>query len=148
MGNDLDPAALTTRIGDRNEGLDQRLSDELDRFNEAATPQSAPQRELTIEVRDTADELAAGLSGWTWGTSAGIAMVWVREDLRRTGLGQQLLAGAEDEARSRGCEQVYVSSFTFQAPGFYERNGYVEFARQPGIPAPDDADVHFRKSLG
>jgi hypothetical protein len=41
------------------------------------------------------------------------------------GWGAQLLA-AEEEARRRGCNRVCVSSFTFQAPGFYRKYGYVE----------------------
>ena len=39
------------------------------------------------------------------------------------GLGQQMLEAAETVARKRGCHQILVSSFTFQAPTFYERNG-------------------------
>jgi hypothetical protein len=33
------------------------------------------------------------------------------------------LTAFEDEARARGCTRVFVTSFTFQAPGFYERHG-------------------------
>ena len=63
-------------------------------------------------------------------------------------LGRKLLAAAEEAARERGCTQVLVSSFTFQAPEFYRRHGYVEFARSEGIPVEGEADVHFRKLLG
>ena len=45
------------------------------------------------------------------------------------------------------CVQVFVSSFTFQAPDIYRRLGYVEFARSEGLPADGHADVHFRKRL-
>ena len=49
---------------------------------------------------------------------------------------------------ARGCTHVFVTSFTFQAPGFYERHGYREIFRWEGVPAPEDAaDVHFRKDL-
>ena len=48
---------------------------------------------------------------------------------------------------ARGCTRVYVSSFTFQAPAFYQRHGYAEFARTEGIPHPGHADVHMRKDL-
>lgn len=75
-------------------------------------------------------------------------MVWVREDARAAGWGAQLLHAAEAEARNRGCEQVVVSSFTFQAPGFYERHGYFETGRTEGIPRAGSADVHLRKDLG
>ncbi len=89
----------------------------------------------------------AGLSGWTWGTCAGMGMVWVREDARRDGWGGRLVAAAEDVARERECRQVLVSSFTFQAPDFYRRHGYTEFARSPDLPVEGEADVHFLEIL-
>ena len=127
--------------------LDRRLSDELDLTNAAATEGVAAARELTVQLLDGAGELVAGLSGWTWGIAAGIAMTWVRADSRGTGLGTTLLEAFEAEARSRGCAHVFVTSFTFQAPGFYERHGYREIFRWHGVPTPDADDVHLRKEL-
>jgi GNAT superfamily N-acetyltransferase len=127
--------------------LDQRLSDELDRVNATATPGVAPARELTVRVLDADGELAAGLSGWTWGVAAGIGKTWVREASRGDGLGRRLLAVFESEARSRGATHVFVTSFTFQAPGFYERHGYREIFRWDGVPTEGTADVHLRKEL-
>ena len=127
--------------------LDQRLSEELDVVNAAETPGVGAARELTVRVLDEDGELAAGLSGWSWGVAAGIAMTWVRERDRGHGLGAALLAGFEDEARERGCTHVFVTSFTFQAPGFYERHGYREIFRWHGVPTPGSDDVHLRKEL-
>ena len=64
-----------------------------------------------------------------------------------TGSACELLAEFEDEARARGCTHVFVTSFTFQAPGFYERHGYPRDFRWQGVPTEDAADVHFRKDL-
>lgn len=64
-----------------------------------------------------------------------------RDDLRG------LTVRAEDVARRRGCRQLLVSSFTFQAPDFYRRHGYTEFARSPAVPVEGEADVHFVKTL-
>src|SRR6476660_1912296 len=127
--------------------LDQRLSDELDRVNAAATRGTSAARELTVQIHGADGELAAGLSGWTWGVAAGIGMTWVRDDARGQGLGERLLADFEAEARSRGCTHVFVTSFTFQAPGFYEKQGYREIFRWEGVPTADSDDVHFRKEL-
>ena len=66
---------------------------------------------------------------------------------RGQGLGTELLALFEGEARARGCTHVFVTSFTFQAPGFYERHGYREIFRWQGVPTPEAADVHLRKEL-
>lgn len=137
--------AATLSVGDGDSALDERLSRELDAFNFAAVGRD-DLREFTVKVGE-GDVLVAGLSGWTWGTCAGIGMVWVREDARRDGWGGRLLAAAEEVARDRGCRQVLVSSFTFQAPEFYRRHGYVEFGRSPDLPVEGQADVHFRKVL-
>ena len=126
--------------------LDARLAEALGDFNTAATGVD-DERELTVQVGD-GKGLVAGLSGWTWGTAAGISMLWVREDNRARGWGSRMLAAFEAEAADRGCTQVTVSSFSFQAPGFYVRHGYLEHARTEGIPVAGSADVHLVKVRG
>ena len=54
---------------------------------------------------------------------------------------------AEQVARERRCRRLTVSSFTFQAPSFYARHGFVEFARTQGLPVEGQADIHFVKML-
>lgn len=133
-------------IGGSDPALDQRLSDELDAYNRTAAG-AGEQREFTVKVEDGRGHLVAGLSGWTWGTAAGIGMAWVREDRRREGHGSRLLDAAERIALDRGCERIHVSSFTFQAPGFYARHGYVQVGRTEALPVAGQADVHFVKHL-
>jgi GNAT superfamily N-acetyltransferase len=133
-------------IGAADSTLDERLSAELDTVNATAVPGPAPD-ELTVRILDDTGELAAGISGWTWQEAAGIAMTWVREDLRGQSLGTELLSAFETAARARGARRVFVTSFTFQAPRFYERHGYREIFRWEGVPTAGEADVHFRKDL-
>jgi GNAT superfamily N-acetyltransferase len=142
-----DAADPVVTVGAADAALDQRLSDELDAFNAAATPEVRRAEELTVRVVEDGD-LVAGASGWTWGEAAGIGMTWVRDDRRRAGLGAALLDAFEHEARRRGCRHVFVTSFTFQAPDFYRRHGYVEIFRWESVPTPGRDDVHFRKDLG
>ncbi len=134
-------------VAEGDPALDQRLNDELDAYNRLAAD-AGEQREFTVKVEDGQGRLLAGLSGWTWGTSAGIAMLWVREDQRRCGHGSRLLDAGEHVARDRGCERIHVSSFTFQAPDFYARHGYEEVGRIEALPLAGQADVHFVKQLG
>ncbi|WP_262849919.1 GNAT family N-acetyltransferase [Mumia quercus] len=136
----------TPVVGAADSALDQRLSDELDAYNAAATPEVEPARELTVRIEE-GGELLAGLSGWTWGQSAGIGMTWVHPEHRGSGHGSALLSAFEEEAERRGCTHVFVTSFTFQAPDFYERHGYKETFRWESVPTPGRDDVHLRKDL-
>lgn len=147
MGASSDlPAGSRLVLGDGDADLDARLSAELTTYNLAATGM-VDQRELTVRIEDERGGLVAGLSGWTWGPVAGIGMVWVREQDRRDGFGTRLLAAVEAAARQRGCDRVFVSSFTFQAPAFYERHGYVETTRIADYPLDGVDDVYLVKHL-
>jgi ribosomal protein S18 acetylase RimI-like enzyme len=79
-------------------------------------------------------QVVAAISGHTWGGCCEIVHLWVQEARRNSGLGTALLHAAEAEARRRGCTQATLSSHTFQAPGFYEKNGYERAAQIADYP--------------
>jgi len=101
----------------------QYLEDRLGEFNAAATGISDGAW-LAIFVRDQDRRIVAGLCGSTFGGAADIRQFWVDEPLRRKGWGTKLLAAAEQEARRRGCRQMTLMTFDFQAPDFYARHGF------------------------
>ncbi|MET7753189.1 GNAT family N-acetyltransferase [Streptomyces sp. NPDC005389] len=137
----------TLSVGHGDTALAKALEQGLDAFNFAATHTTPEdQGELSVKAVDENGELIGGLTGWTWSGLFGIDMLWVREGSRQDGWGSRLLRAAEGEARRRGCDRATVSSFTFQAPDFYRRHGYVETGRVLGIPGGAE-DVHFHKSL-
>lgn len=138
-------ADVAPLVGDGDGELEAALERALTSHNMSATGVTE-ERSLSVKVCDDAG-LVAGLTGWTWGDCAGISMVWVREDSRRAGWGGRVLDAAEDEASRRGCNRMFVSSFTFQAPHFYASHGYREVARIEGLLAEDAADVWFIKRL-
>ncbi|MER7457262.1 GNAT family N-acetyltransferase [Micromonospora sp. NPDC126480] len=125
--------------------LEERLSAELTAFNNRATG-ATDEADLAVRVTGADGALVAGLTGWSWGDCAGINMVWVRDDRRGEGWGGRLVRAAEEEARRRGCTQISVSSFSFQAPEFYRRLGYLDTGRREGIPG-GHVDHHLWKSL-
>ena len=103
-------------------------------------------RRLSIAVRGHGGELRAALSGWTWGGCGYVEFLWVRPGDRGSGLGTRLLVAAEREMQRRGCDQVVLSTHSFQAPGFYARFGYTGCGRTPGYPHGHD-QIHLVKQF-
>ncbi|MER5226822.1 GNAT family N-acetyltransferase [Streptomyces flaveus] len=142
-----DHTAAAIHVGHRDSELNERLSSGLDEVNFPATgTTAADQGALSVKAVDDNGDLIGGLSAWTWGGLLGIEMLWVREESRRDGWGSKFLLAAEEAARGRGCDRACVSSFTFQAPAFYQRHGYIETGRTLGIPGGAE-DVHMYKKL-
>ena len=82
-------------------------------------------RPLAILVSDPqTGEVVGGLIGRT---SFGLLYVdrfFLPERLRKQGLGSRIIAAAEAEGRRRGCSRAVLSTLSFQAPGFYQRQGW------------------------
>ena len=69
---------------------------------------------------------------WDWFS---LDLMWVREDLRGRGYGRRLLELAEEKAREHGARSVHLDTFSFQAPGFYEKCGYQVFGELNEFPS-------------
>ena len=117
---------MTVRPISDDPGFDGRLAEALNEFNYAAVGKRDG-ADLDFVVEE-AGEMVAGLSGYTWAGIAEVKLLWVREDRRGSGLGGDLMAAAIAEARARGCELVFLSTHSFQAPGFYETLGFERIA--------------------
>jgi GNAT superfamily N-acetyltransferase len=101
----------------------QYLEDRLYEFNSGATG-IQDGKWLAIFVKNEHGRIVAGICGNTWGGVCEIRQLWVEESRRRQGLGTRLLDAAEQEARRRGCRQIVLTTFTFQAPAFYAKRGF------------------------
>ncbi|KAB1144012.1 GNAT family N-acetyltransferase [Streptomyces luteolifulvus] len=90
---------------------------------------------LHIWALDEAGALAGGLVGHTWTTWLHVAYLWVDEPHRGSGLGSRLLSEAERIASTqRGCAAVRLETWDFQAPRFYEKQGYEVVCVIPDYP--------------
>ena len=79
---------------------------------------------LGVFYEDENGRKLAGLTGETFGNWLCIKYLFVNESFRGQGIGSRILAAAEEEAKRRGCKYVFVDTFSFQAPGFYQNQGY------------------------
>lgn len=90
---------------------------------------------LCFALRAPNQELVGGTLGeiyWDW---LHIDLMWIKEELRGHGYGHRLLVAIEDEARQRGANYVFLDTFSFQAPEFYQQHGYRLFGELPNFPA-------------
>jgi GNAT superfamily N-acetyltransferase len=81
-------------------------------------------RKLAVFGRDARGEVKGGAVGRTWGLCCELQQLWVEKEARGQGVGSELLERFEQEASRRGCSLVYLDTFTFQAPQFYQKCGY------------------------
>jgi GNAT superfamily N-acetyltransferase len=79
--------------------------------------------------------------GWLY-----VELLALAPQARGSGLGGTLLEKAEAFAREKGLAGVYLDTYEFQAPLFYEKCGYTEIGR---LPAADGAPqrIWFAKAL-
>jgi GNAT superfamily N-acetyltransferase len=92
-------------------------------------------------------EIIGGLLGRTSMGLLFIDVFFLPESLRKNGIGTRIIKMAEDEARRRGCSRAVLFTVTFQAPGFYERQGYEVLGRLECDP-PGFTRICMTKRLG
>ena len=79
---------------------------------------------VRLVARDPQGVMVGGLLG-------NVRVYWLHVDIlatapgyRKSGLGSALMAEAERIAREHGCAGLWLDTFQFQAPGFYEKLGF------------------------
>lgn len=99
---------------------------ELVRSYNRSKREAAESEPLNLYIEDEHGRLLAGLVAETFGNWLEIEYLFVKEELRGQGIGSQLLYQAESEAKKRNCRYVFVNTYQFQAPAFYQKHGYQE----------------------
>ena len=99
-------------------------------------------------VLDSGGTLLGGLTGRPPSLRAWleISTLWVHDAHRGQGIGRGLAERAEEEARRRRCHYARLATSTFQAPGFYEKLGYILYGKLEDCP-PGDTSLYYRRNL-
>ena len=75
-----------------------------------------------------------------------VDLLHVPEEARGKGVGSRLISQAEAFARRKACVGIWLTTYSFQAPGFYRKLGYRAFGTLNHYPRGKKL-VFFRKSL-
>lgn len=103
----------------------------LRRYNRRFCPNVA---DLSCCIKDGEGRCIAGTDSFRMGELVAVDVLWVDEGHRGQGLGAAVLAHVEAQARAQGARRVELNTFGFQAPGFYEKQGYRRFgAIEPAV---------------
>jgi len=87
-----------------------------------------------LTVRDEKGRLLGGLIMQSWWQETYIELLWLATRARGLGLGSALIKEAERRAQRRGSRVIHLNTYSFQAPAFYESQGYKRFGTISGSP--------------
>jgi GNAT superfamily N-acetyltransferase len=125
------------------DALDE-VADGLTAFNEANSDVGDWHQKVFV-ARQAEGRFVGGVVvnlHWGW---LHVDMLFVHDAFRRQGVGRRLLEAAEHYAKSRGCRGAYLDTLSFQAPGFYAKQGYIELATLGDFPPGDHYKAYLYK---
>jgi GNAT superfamily N-acetyltransferase len=101
---------------------------------------------IAIMLKDDDGQSVGGLWGKLYYDWLFVELLFVPESLRGQDFGSKLLAEAERIAKAKDYIGIWLDTFSFQAPGFYAKNGYERFGALDNYPRGRER-VFFRKFL-
>jgi GNAT superfamily N-acetyltransferase len=98
-----------------------------------------------LSVRDGKGRLLGGLILQSYWRESYIELLWLSARARGTGFGSRLIKEAERSARRRGSRLIHLNTYSFQAPGFYEKQGYRRFGGISGSPPGESRHFYVKR---
>ena len=94
--------------------------------------------EFTFAAEDE-EKIAGIITGRAYYNEVHIGDLIIGKDYRRAGVGSRLVAAVEEASKGTGYDKIALTTFGFQAPEFYRKNGFLlEYIRKnPDCPALD-----------
>jgi GNAT superfamily N-acetyltransferase len=120
--------------------VSRALWDGLIRYNRS---QAGPLRytRKIVTARDAKGRLLGGVILQSYWLETYVELLWCDGRARHSGIGSRLIAEAETIAKKRGSRLLHLNTFSFQAPRFYEKQGFTRFGGMKG--SPDGHSRHF-----
>lgn len=124
-------------IDDPGSAIYSEIAGRFDRFNREHT--NWDWSSFSVNHR-LGEHVAASARGVTNMGLVEIRGFWVDADLRGRGIGSAMMTALEAEAIRRGCTRAALDTYSWQAPGFYHRLGFVEYGC---LEYPNGTSRHF-----
>lgn len=114
----------------------QYINNSLKEFNFQKSPssQNPPYDTINLIINDANGNIIGGLLGKMSRFCYYIEILWVDDKYRGHGYGKKLLVKAEEIVKAKGCKLITLDTFSFQAPDFYQKNGFQVFGVLDGFP--------------
>jgi GNAT superfamily N-acetyltransferase len=91
-------------------------------------------KRTVLTVRDDKKRVLGGVILQSYWRETYVELLWLSARARRLGFGRKLMQEAERRARRRGSRLMHLNTYSFQAPGFYEKLGFKRFGGMAGSP--------------
>ena len=122
------------------------IEEGLNKFNDLMT-EISDRQPLSILIKSNKNgEVLGGMQGRSSLGLLFIDLFYLPPELRRLGVGTEILLRFEEEGRKRGCTAAFLYTISFQAPDFYKKHGWEEFGRIDCKPE-GTSRVFMKKSL-
>ena len=133
------PRVVAEKKNTRNK-VSRQLWRGLTRFNKKTAGPFHYSR-IVLSARNESGRVVGGLILQSYWTESYVEVLWLEDRARGQGLGRELMQEAERRARRRGSRLIHLNTYSFQAPGFYEKLGFKRFGGMEG--SPRGASRHF-----
>lgn len=101
----------------------------LRHFNYGVIGEYPETQYIRLNARDSTGRVVGGIRGFVFLYWLQVEVLFVDEAARGSGVGAALLEEAERRARDLGAKNASLTTFEWQAPGFYAKHGYEEEGR-------------------
>lgn len=102
---------------------------------------------IACYARDDDGAIIGGLNGRILYSSLYIDLFWVHEKARGKGVGKSLLQAIEADAKKHLLETIFLDTFSFQAPEFYEKYEYLKVGELKNYPRRGITRFFYQKTI-
>lgn len=106
-----------------------------------------PVHSVACVAEDPGDNFLGGLTGQIFTNTLFVEFLWLDENHRSAGIGSTLMAEVERQAKQCGVTDIYLDTYSFQAPDFYAKLGFKEVGRYTGFPTEGVDKIFLQKKI-